>query len=193
MIEAFNSSHVNAMAQLHLDNLTGLLCDLGPGAVHAYYHGATRSSSAVGYVYIQESGLSGFVFGSANPRQLKREILANSFFQTLLGTCSGVIRKPGTLHSILSSIWPGSEDYDSQAAELIYLAVDVNQRSSGIGQQLVECFSHKLSKSDVRAYELSVDADNQEAIKFYDRLGFVEVNQYREFGNDHKRYRMVLA
>jgi ribosomal protein S18 acetylase RimI-like enzyme len=88
---------------------------------------------------------------------------------------------------------PGSEDFDPHTAELIYLAVDGNQRSSGIGQQLVEHFSQKLSESGLTAYELSVDADNQDAIKFYDRLGFVEVSRYREFGIDHKRYRMVLT
>jgi ribosomal protein S18 acetylase RimI-like enzyme len=88
---------------------------------------------------------------------------------------------------------PGNEDYDSQAAELIYLAVDQGERSSGVGKQLVEYFSQKLSESGVTAYELSVDADNQNAIRFYDRLGFVEINRYQEFGIDHKRYRMELA
>jgi ribosomal protein S18 acetylase RimI-like enzyme len=193
MIEAFNSSHVNAVAQLHLGNLTGLLRDLGSGAINAYYHGAASSSTAIGYVSVQGSGLSGFVFGSASPQRLKREILAKSFFQTFIGTCSGVMRKPGTLRSLLSSFWPGNQDYDSQAAELIYLAVDGNQRSSGIGQQLIEHFSHKLSESDIPSYELSVDADNQDAVRFYDRLGFVEVSRYSEFGTDHIRYRMVLA
>ena len=193
MLEPFNSSHVNAVTQLHLCNLTGLLRDLGPGATRAYYKGAACSSSAIALVYMQESSLLGFVLGSANPQGLRREILTNNFFQTLVGTCSGVIRKPSTLRSLLSSFLLDSDDYDSRAAELIYLAVDQNQRSSGVGKQLVERFSQKLSESGVTAYELSVDADNENAIRFYDRLGFVEVNRYREFGIEHTRYRMELA
>ena len=78
-------------------------------------------------------------------------------------------------------------------AELMYLAVDQDERSSGVGQQLVEHFSQKLSDSGVTAYELSVDTDNENAIRFYDRLGFVEVNRYREFGIEHNRYRLELA
>ena len=193
MIETLNNSHVGAVTQLHTCGLTGLLRDLGPRATRAFYHGAVCSDSAIGFAYIRESSLLGFVLGSANPQRLRREILANSFFQTLLGTCLGVMRKPGTLRSLLSSFLPGNEDYDSQAAELIYLAVDQGERSSGVGKQLVEHFSQKLSDLGVTAYELSVDADNKNAIRFYDRLGFVEISRYREFGIDHKRYRMELA
>ena len=193
MIETFKRSHVNAVAQLHIHSLTGLLRDLGPRATRAYYHGAARSSSAIGYVCVEESGLVGFVLGSANPQQLRREILTNSFFQTILGTCSGVVRKPSTFRLLLSSFFLDNEGFDPRTAELIYLAVDGNQRSSGIGKQLVECFSKKLSKLSVTAYELSVDADNQKAINFYDRLGFVEISRYREFGIDHKRYRLELT
>ena len=193
MVEPLNSSHVNAVTQLHILSLTGLLHDLGRGATRAFYHGAVGSSSAVGYVDVQEKGLAGFVLGCSNPRRLRREILMNSFFRTLIGTCTGVMRKPSTLRSLLSSFLPGKEDYDTQAAELIYLAVDLGDRSSGVGKQLVEHFSQKLSESGVTAYELSVDADNRNAIRFYDRLGFVEINRYQEFGIDHKRYRMELA
>lgn len=193
MLETLNRSHVSAVAQLHVDSLTGLLCDLGPGAIRAYYHGAAGSSSAIGFVHMRESNLLGFVLGSGNPRRLKREILANSFFQTLLGTCSGVIRKPSTLRSLISSFPPGNEYYDPQAAELIYLAVDGKQRASGIGKQLVEHFNQKLGESGITAYQLSVDAGNQNAIRFYERLGFMEVGRYRQFDIDHIRYRMELS
>ena len=134
----------------------------------------------------------GFVLGSAHPQKLRREILTHSYFKTLAGIGSGVMRKPSTLRLLLSSLRPGDKDYNSQAAELKYMAVDQNQRSSGIGRQLVEHFSQKLIESGAGAYELSVDADNHQAIGFYERLGFVEVCRYREFGIDHKRYRMEL-
>jgi len=142
---------------------------------------------------MEEGGLVGFVLGSANPQHLRREILTNSFFQTILGTCSVVVRKPSTFRLLLSSFFLGNEGFDPRTAELIYLAVDGNQRSSGIGKQLVEHFSQKLSELSVTAYELSVDADNQKAINFYDRLGFVETSRYREFGIHYKRYRLELA
>jgi len=193
MIEAFNSTHVKAVTQLHICGLTGLLHDLGPRATHAFYHGAACSSSAISYVYIREGSLLGFVLGAVSPGRLRREILSNSFFQTLLGTCSGIICNPGTLRSVLWSFLPVNKDYDPDAAELTYLAVDTNQRAMGIGRLLVEHFNQKLSESGVNAYELSVDAVNQNAIRFYEKLGFEEISQYREFGVDHKRYRIELA
>ena len=42
------------------------------------------------------------------------------------------------------------------------------------------------------SYELSVDHDNAGADAFYRRLGFTQVGKYREFGVDHRRYRLDL-
>ena len=193
MIERLNRSHVDAAAQLHLRSLTGLLRDLGPGAVRAFYHGAARSSSVLAFVCMEESKVAGFVLGSVEPGRVRREILANSFFRTVLGTCSGVLRSPGTFRGLVSSFLPGKHAIDSRAAELTYLAVDPDKRSLGVGRQLVERFSEHLRESEVSAYELSVDAGNAVATRFYERLGFTEIGQYREFGIDRKRFRLELT
>ncbi len=193
MVETLTSSHVDAVAQLHLRSLTGLLRNLGFREIKAFYKGAVRSECAVAFVDLEQDSLGGFVFGSTNPQQLKREILANSFLETLVGTCVGVIRKPSTLISLWNSLVRASvEGYDAQAAELTYLAVDEKHQTAGIGRRLVDCFDQALRERGISAYELSVDADNQPAINFYDRLGFIPVGEYCEFGVLHKRYRKEL-
>ncbi|MFC1694918.1 GNAT family N-acetyltransferase [Pseudomonadota bacterium] len=193
MISAFDSSHVRAVAELHLENLTGLLRELGPGATYAFYHGAARSNSAVGFVYIAENQVLGFIFGSTNPALLRREVLGHSFFRTLIGIASGILRKPGNLRFLLSSLLPKEKQYDTEIPELTYLAVGGRQRTSGIGRQLVEHFGQELKASGLTAYELSVDHDNRAAIGFYERLGFQDIGGYSEFGIEHRRYRLELG
>ena len=193
MVERLTRCHVDAVAQLHLRCLTGLLCDLGVRAVRAFYEGAVRSERAVGLVDLEQGCLGGFVFGSVNPQQLKREILTHRLPQTLVSTCVGVIHRPSTLVSLWNSlVRPGGHGYDVQAPELTYLAVDEEHRTAGIGKKLVESFGQACRERRIFAYELSVDADNQSAINFYDRLGFSGVGEYREFDTLHRRYRKEL-
>jgi ribosomal protein S18 acetylase RimI-like enzyme len=193
MIVSLDTSHANAAAQLHLHSLTGLLCDLGSVATRAFYHGAAHSNSSFAYVFVHEDKLLGFVLGSSNAQRLRREILANSFFSTLLGTCLGFIRNPRLIRAFFASLKPTENHYDSQAPELTYLAVDGKARASGVGRQLIEYFGQQIAKSGVTSYELSVDADNQNAIRFYVGLGFVEIGRYQEFEIDHIRFRMQLT
>lgn len=192
MIEPFQEYHVPAVASLHARYLTGLLHDLGPGAIKAFYQGAVNSSSAIGFVYSIDGAITGFVFGSRDPVGLKRDITAGNFWNTFSETCAGLIRKPSLVRSLFDSIRPRLDAYDSREAELTYLAVDGRVRAIGVGRQLVEQFSRAVFETGIHSYELSVDADNHPAICFYQRLGFTEKSRYREFGTDHIRFRMEM-
>ena len=92
VVEPLTSSHVDSVARLHLRSLSGLLRYLGFRAIKAFYKGAVRSECAVAFVDLEQGSLGGFVLGSTNPQQLKREILANSFLETLVGTCRMALR-----------------------------------------------------------------------------------------------------
>ena len=186
--------HVDAVARLHSKSLTGLLRDLGPAAIRAFYLGAIKSDYAIAFVVLEQGILQGFVFGSTTPALLKRDILKNSFFETYLSTRLGVLRSPSTLISLWNRTWgSGERSYNAQAAELTYLAVDEETRTAGLGQRLVDGFGQALVERGVSAYELSVDADNGPAISFYHRLGFLRVGEYQEFGIKHLRYRLDLS
>jgi ribosomal protein S18 acetylase RimI-like enzyme len=186
--------HVKDVARLHLASLTGLLSALGLPAVTAFYTGCVATGSAVGFVYLEAGAVRGFVLGSAHPDRLKPDALRRNPVGTLAGLCLGIMRRPSSLVWLLKSFrWPDQRDYDRGAAELTYLAVSGESRGAGIGRQLVDAFTDEIRNSGVEAYELSVDEDNEAAILFYQRLGFVLSGRYREFGVMHRRYRLELA
>jgi len=194
MIEPLTNLHVDAVANLHSKSLTGLLRDLGPGAIRAFYLGAIKSDCAIAFVVLEQGIFQGFVFGSTTPALLKQDILKNSFLAVLVSTCLGCLRRPSTLISLWSSTrGSGERGYTEQIAELTYLAVDGKHRTAGLGQQLVDRFGQALVERGVSAYELSVDADNESAIGFYHRLGFLRVGEYQEFGINRLRYRLDLS
>jgi putative acetyltransferase len=77
--------------------------------------------------------------------------------------------------------------------ELTYLAVSPSRRGRGVGRQLVETFRDAIRDAGHSRFELSVDADNRDAARFYERLGFERVGEYDEFGTRHARYALALG
>jgi ribosomal protein S18 acetylase RimI-like enzyme len=194
MVEPLTNLHLDAVTKLHSNSLTGLLRDLGPGAIRAFYIGAIKSERAIAFVDMEQGVLRGFVFGSAKPQLLKQSILKNNLVGTIIGTGLGVLRRPVTLISLWRSTRDaGERGYNNEVAELTYLTVNAKHRTAGLGQQLVNRFGQALVAQGIYAYELSVDANNMNAIRFYERSGFIRVGEYQEFGIRHLRYRMELS
>jgi ribosomal protein S18 acetylase RimI-like enzyme len=194
MVEPLTKIHVDAVARLHSSSLTGLLRDLGPRAIRAFYIGAIKSDCAIAFVVFEQEILRGFVFGATTPQLLKQDILKNNFVGTIVGTALGVLRRPSALISLWRSTrGTGERGYNDQVAELTYLAVDSKHRTAGLGQQLVNRFGQALVERGIYAYELSVDANNASAIKFYHQMGFFKIGEYQEFGTNHLRYRLDLS
>lgn len=186
-------AHVKDVARLHCATLTGLLSRLGPCAASAYYTGCARSAAAAGFVFLEAGEVKGFVLGSLGPGDLQREVVRHNPVGVFLGVCAGVLRRPSALRWLARSFrGPDAGSYDATAPELTYLAVGVPWRGTGAGRRLVEAFTSALREAGATACELSVDADNAEAVAFYERLGFRPVGRYREFGVLHLRYRLDL-
>jgi ribosomal-protein-alanine N-acetyltransferase len=81
-------------------------------------------------------------------------------------------------------------------AEVISLAVDPEHRKKGLAAALLEHTLARLRESGVRSVELMVRVDNEEAIRFYRRLGFrrvQEVPNYYENRRAGLRMRRALA
>ena len=192
-IERLTLRDVDGVAALHGESLRGLLTRLGPRAMRAYYTACAESASATGFVVRGHDGLEGFVLGSADPAELRREVIGRKPRRFLTGVALGVLRRPGTLRWLVRGFrGPDSGRYDNTCPELTYLAVAPSHRGHGVGRQLVEAFSNAMRAADRTRYELSVDADNREAERFYQRLGFVRVGEYDEFGIRRLRYALTL-
>ena len=194
MIAPMRPEHVDRVAELHCATLTGLLSELGAPAARAFYSGCLRSGSAVGFVHLRQDEVCGFVLGSVHPDQLKRAVFRGDPAGVLAGTLLGVLKRPAALARLLKSFrGPDEGGFDPRAPELTYLSVAADRRKDGIGGGLVDAFTRAMRDAAVPAYELSVDDANAGAIAFYEGRGFQPIGRYREFGAEHRRYRLRIA
>ncbi|MEM0158640.1 MAG: ribosomal protein S18-alanine N-acetyltransferase, partial [Thermoplasmataceae archaeon] len=62
---------------------------------------------------------------------------------------------------------------NSEEARVLLLAVDENYRGMGIGRTLIEEFIQLCLKENIISVRLEVRTDNERAISFYKKLGFI--------------------
>jgi ribosomal protein S18 acetylase RimI-like enzyme len=192
IIERLASEHVNGVAALHDTELTGLLAQLGPRATQAYYSACAALPSAIGFVAVSDKHIDGFVLGTLSHPKLRREVTRSNPIGVAYGVLEGVLQNPSLIKHLLS--FNGKQrQYDAEAPELIYFAVAPSRRGQGVGAMLVTAFSDAMRAAGRSRYELSVDAENQKATVFYERMGFKRIGEYTEFGRRHLRYAMQLA
>ncbi len=193
MIVPLAEEHASQVARLHCDNLTGLLTRLGYRATVAHYRACAATPLATAFVFLDQGRVEGFVAGAANPARLKREIPRRKPWSVLTGLLAGLLRRPSAALDLFQNLArPPAAAYDPEAPELTYLAVSAQARRAGVGRELVEAFARSLAARGVEAFELSVDSDNQGAVRFYEKMGFVPLGEYREFSTLHRRYRLRL-
>lgn len=194
MIVPLQPDHVAQVARLHCRSLTGLLTRLGYRAAEAFYEGCVESPAATALVFVEAGRVIGFVAGSADPALLKRQVTRANPWKVFFGLLVGVLRRPAALIDLAAGLKaPPVGAYDPKTPELTYLAVSSEARGEGVGERLVQAFARALAGGGESAFELSVDSDNLGAIRFYERLGFVALGEYREFSTTHRRYRLPLA
>ena len=192
MILPMGPVHVDAVTRLHSKALRGLLSELGVPATRAYYTGCMRSPEAIGLVAVEDGAVRGFVLGAVDPQRLKREVLLRNPVGTAGALAIAAITRPSSMVWLMRSTrGPDEGTYDHRAAELIYLAVDVERRTSGLGKSLVDAFTRAMREAGVSSFQLSVDEDNHQAIRFYEAQRFEMIGRYREFGVLHRRYKLV--
>jgi ribosomal protein S18 acetylase RimI-like enzyme len=193
VIAPLRAEHAKQVAALHCATLTGLLTRLGPAAAEAFYIGCTRTALAIGLVDVEGSVVRGFVLGSLHPDQLQREALRANRVGVLMGMAGGILMRPSSLFWLIKSQrGPDEGSFNATFPSLIYLSVAVDQRGAGVGGQLVDAFTRAVRTAGGDGYDLSVDDDNVAAIAFYERLGLSLIGRYREFGVQHRRYRLSL-
>src|SRR6267142_2931057 len=64
-------------------------------------------------------------------------------------------------------------------AKLDDVSVEATRRGQGIGTALVDQLKQQLSKESVKRIDVGVHLENSEARNFYERLGFVALNEER--------------
>jgi ribosomal protein S18 acetylase RimI-like enzyme len=193
VVAPFRREHVGRVAVLHCRALPGLLSALGSAAAAAFYEGYLASPRCVAFVDEQDATLRGFVLGSDDPETMRRDALRANTSGIALRTGASLLRRPrALLYLVGAAAGPRQGGFDPRAPELTYIAVREEARGAGVGSALLAAFDAGLRLRGVARYELSVEADNEAAMAFYEAKGLKPTGSYRQFGRTYRRYAKQL-
>ncbi|HSW61288.1 MAG TPA: GNAT family N-acetyltransferase [bacterium] len=77
---------------------------------------------------------------------------------------------------------------DNETCYLGVFVIDRHFRSQGIGKYFYECFEHSIAEEGYKKIRLAVHEENAGAIRFWQRLGFIQANDFEyRCGTSRKR------
>ena len=191
-LSKLDDDQLKQLAQLHHSVMHTLLADLGLPMVLRYYQIARSDNSVVGISALDSSKkIIGWAIGSPHPDRINSELrtpLLWFAFQML----RVLVTRPLILLQLISSVLSSSAETEmkSDAIELTYIGVAANQRSKGLGKDLLNTFIETSREAGYRSVVLSVEKDNEPAIALYQKAGFKIIKTFSE--GHYERHRMEL-
>jgi len=137
MIIPMEKKHAREVAVLHHKSVKSLLKDIGKQMCIVFYENVLKSKQNFGFVYVKNSKVMGFVFGTEDSSRL----LKNP--RILFGLSMGLLKKPSLMIRVVSRInqkLPSGPEISYVAVDLRAIAMlkreDPNFKDKGIGDQL---------------------------------------------------------
>ena len=169
-IRAGTEADVTLAATLHASQITeGFLPTLGRPFLSRLYRRVVRSPGSFLLVADDEGKPVGFIAGTQDVSSLYRSFLLRDGIVATLGALPAVARSARRVVETLR--YPAGEK-ELPTAELLAIAVVPGARGRGAGRQLVAALTDEFQRRGIIAVKVTVGADNEEAIRLYERCGF---------------------
>ncbi len=190
--------HASTAAHLHLAGQSGtFLTELGPGVLTVFYRALPRSAAGFGFAACtgEPDQVVGFVSAATNTGQLFLEMGTRHLGHLLPALLARFIRRPALLwRSAQTLAYPllTREAGEKGAAELLSIMVAPAWRGQGFGTRLLDALVAECGRRGLTTLDVTVDAANQGARRFYQRHHFVERRQISLYGRTMCLYRREL-
>ena len=170
-----SDQHINQCVDVHLKSFKGFfLTFLGRNFLKLLYGSIIKDPSGIGFVYLNNNDVIGFVFGSTQPAGLYRRLIKKRWLKFGFAALMAVIKKPEIIFRLFRSInLKNEENATPGRGTLMSIAVDPSHHDKNIGKELVMTFLDETRKRGCQSIDLTTDAVNNERVNnFYTKLNF---------------------
>ncbi len=200
-----------AASNLHIVGQPGtFLTELGPEVLAVFYRTLPGSTYGFGFAAVEEVATSwADPYGAATSREMVGFVSATSSVAHLfvematrhlvaLGPplAARCLRRPAlALRSVQTALYPFLVHVETSAgssAELLSIMVKPERRSLGIGALLLHALMQDCRDRQIELLDVTVDAANDGAQRFYLRFGFEPVKTFALYGRPMRLFRLAL-
>jgi ribosomal protein S18 acetylase RimI-like enzyme len=191
-------THAADAARLHMAGQPGtFLTALGPGVLSALYRALPRTRAGFGYAAVGDAGeLLGFISATTGVGKLFVEIGTTGLGTLLPPMLGQLVRHPSLIwRSVQTVAYPllvGGES-GPPPAELLSIMVEPHRRSQGTGTLLLTALVAACRERAIPLLDVTVDASNEGAQRFYKRYGFVHHHDFILYGRRMAQFRLDLS
>ena len=181
MIRPIEFNDIDSIVKIHLATFKGFfLSFLGARFLSLYYSGIYKDSNGIGYVFVEDGKVCGFVAGTADPRGFYSKLLRRDWLRFALASVRAVLKKPSSFMRIARAVlYPSQNLSGDHIAGLYSLGVIPEKQGAGIGQKLVLSFLYDAKKRGCKLVTLTTDRYNNDNVNlFYCKMGFKIQQQY---------------
>lgn len=196
IIKKITEEHINEVTQIHIEALSGeFLPSLGNDFLRTLYRGILEGNQSIGFVYIMEEKVVGFVLASKDTNKLFKDVIQRRWPMLVLTALKRIINSPSLLPKIFETFfYPNKVRYeDNIIAELIVIAVDKKYRGEKIGKELINILNKMFFKEKIYTYKVVVFKNNKQANNFYKAVGFRFYHSAILYKNECNVYRYDIS
>lgn len=195
--------HASDAARLHLAGQTNtFLAELGPEILTIVYEKLPRTDVGFGFAAVSPpSGeasplVIGFVSAATSVGRLFLETATTRAVKLIPPMTARFIRRPALIgRTLQTALYPvanantgvHAEQLQSRA-ELLSIMVEPHCRGSGVGALLLDALLESCASRRIARLDVTVDAQNSGARRFYERHGFQCQNTFRLYGRNMLLY-----
>jgi len=206
-IEPLAPHHAARAARLHIDGQPGtFLSSMGPEVLEAVYARLPQSEAGFGFVAVAELAetaerdIIGFVSATTSVGSLFVDTAIREAGRLVPSLMKRFAKEPSLIgRSVQTVFYPlivrdtGQENEElHSSAELLSIMVDDSMTGQGIGAMLMNALMNECSTRGITRLDVSVDASNEGARRFYSRHGFEEQKTFQLYGREMSQYGVKL-
>jgi len=172
MIVPMEKKHATEVGELHHKYVKSLLGDLGKQMCITFYKTILKSEENFGFVYVENSKVQGFIFGTTDNSRLFKHP------RILFGIGISALKNPliikNLLYRFIHKYPPGPESS--------YVAVDLKLRGKGIAKKLSVVQHETFKKKGIKQLVGCIEEDNKANLALQQKLGAKVVGELYQRG-----------
>lgn len=197
--------HARTAARLHIAGQPGtFLTSLGPDVLTVFYAALSQSPAGFGFAVIDDSAVEdgetlGFVSATTSVGKLFLEMGTKHIVRFVPPLLKRYAQQPKlAIQSVQTVLYPflvSEKDEENSAqnpAELLSIMVEPDERSRGIGAQLLAALQAECRDRNIDLLDVTVDAKNAGARRFYERHNFAWHHNFDLYGREMCQYKLQL-
>ena len=194
--------------RLHIAGQPGtFLTSLGPAVLAVFYRALPQSPVGFGFVArddrytsatpgTEAEGVIGFVAATTNTGRLFLELGTHQLPSFMPPLLRRFVQQPSLIgkavQTVLYPLLHRGDESTGNVAELLAIMVEPAWRSQGVGARLVTQLIDECRGRNLDALDVTVDAQNEGAQRFYARHGFGGQGRFSLYGRAMCTYRLPL-